>query len=280
MKPTLLTKSQHYITQPAWLPMMAGYVSCGSWQDMRVEATSAKVCASEQNTYQFNEKTNEYCFLKQDNTGDYYVCDESCIAGWVYPSSLVLHALGAVGVMVLDILAIVYRVLQLPYNLLTANFMGVLVNTQQVGLRVLNCAIKPLQWTGLVLSVLLGVWYPNSRDKIYASLERDMYLGVFSLGPVAPVVRQVEGEEPSISELVDLANEIYSKMFPGVFPHYRYTASMHAVGAQSMSQKLRKNIGLMSLFEDKTLRDTLSQNVLTMKEGDTLEQSQVRMIPS
>ena len=177
---------QRYITQPAWLPKVHDYVAKNTWRDMRVETTATKISAAGQDKYRFSKSRRLYSF-KTSSTGAYYVCSDGFNDQVRYALGLITHLFGVVSMMVLDVLAAGYVLLQLPYNVLTGNGQGAYTNIEQGLVRLTNCLAKPLQWGELLLSIMVRIWHADSADKMYLSLERDMYLGVFNFGPLVPL---------------------------------------------------------------------------------------------
>lgn len=272
---TLYTKIQDYVTQSTWLPKINNYTPHSTWSDTRVEAIDAKIHSAQQDKYDFTATTNQYCFSKQNNTGFYYLCDESYHAVARY-YSLVPHAFGVLSMMVLDVVAIIYNTPRLFYNLLTGNPTSALANLQQICFRVINFLTKPFQWAGLMLSVVLGIFYPDNRDKTYVNIERDIYLGVFSFGPFIPLDTQEDGaKEPLLSELVHQAKEI---SLHSCFKQYQSYKSVDRGVLARISDSLYVNRAEPCEIENKATQNTLVDKACAMKEGETIEDLQLRVL--
>ena len=264
-----------YITQPAWLPRVIDLV--GAWGNMHVETVeietvATKISLEDKDCYNFIQSINEICF-KKHSAGGYYVSGQS--HGTIgYLVSLITHLFGALSMMVLDILALTTNLMRLPYNVLTGDFKAAYINLEQAIIRLISCAAKPLQWGGLFLSVLVGIWHADTRDQVYVSIERDMYFDVFHFGPIVPLIRRDDGGyEPLLSEVAVKADEINAFARRACFSHRIYSGvSQENINALNNSVTARCNLsgeGQQTVLEDK-LRQ--------MEKGETLENTTVRLV--
>ena len=272
MTSTLFFSSmQRYITQPAWLPKVHDYVAKNTWRDMRVETTATKISAAGQDKYQFSKSTREYSF-KRSSTGAYCVYTNRFNDPVRYALDLIIpHLFGVVSMMVLDVLAAGYALLQLPYNVLTVNGQGAYTNIEQGLIRLTNCLAKPLQWGGLLLSIMVRIWHADSADKMYLSLERDMYLGVFNFGPLVPLLDKQDdcADESLLSELVSkapLANYGGNSMYFAEADQACITAALNIPGRDTLSS------------EDQNAQTALLGKLGQMKDGDTLEDTRISLV--
>ena len=260
-----------YVTQPAWLPRTIGLA--GAWGNMNVETVATKISLEDKDSYAFTKLINQYCF-KKHSSGGYYVCDQAQPNTIDYSLSLITHLFGASSMMVLDILALATNLRRLPYNVLTGDFKAAYINLEQAIIRLISCAAKPLQWGGLFLSVFVGIWHADTRDLVYVSIERDMYLDVFHFGPIVPLIRQEDGaSEPLLSELVDKADE--------VTPSKRRMTSYGSYGGVSKeSFSSHPNFfGPAGCDQsDKGQQAAFFNALEQMGEGETLENTTVRLV--
>jgi hypothetical protein len=276
MASTLFFSSmQRYITQSAWLPKVHDYVAKNTWRDLHVETTATKISAAGQDKYRFSKSTNYYSF-KRSSTGAYCVYTNRFNDPVRYALDLIIpHLFGVVSMMVLDVLAAGYALLQLPYNVLTVNGQGAYTNIEQGLIRLTNCLAKPLQWGGLLLSIMVRMWHADSADKMYLSLERDMYLGVFNFGPLVPLLdKQDDGADESLlSELVSKANSEAPEAYNG-------RNSMHFAEANQACITKALNIPSRDTLssEDQNAQTALLGKIGQMKDGDTLEDIRISLV--
>lgn len=265
---------QRYITQPAWLPKVHDYVAKNTWRDMRVETTATKISAAGQDKYEFTKSTSQYSF-KKNSTGAYYVYGQWYNVSLTYALSLVTHLFGVVSMMVLDVLAAGYALLQLPYNVLTVNGQGAYTNIEQGLIRLTNCLAKPLQWGGLLLSIMVRMWHADSADKVYLSLERDMYLGVFNFGPLVPLLdKQDDGADESLlSELVSKANSKtpWAK-YARNYMSFAEANQACITGALNIPNRDTRS------SEDQNAQTALLGKLGQMEDGDTLEDTRISLV--
>ncbi len=265
---------QRYITQPAWLPKVHDYVTMNIWRDMRVEKTATKIYAAGQDEYVFTKSISQYSF-KKNSAGAYYVYGQWYYNSLTYARCLIVHLFCAASMMVLDVFAAGYAVLQLPFNLLTGNMKRVYKNIEQGLIRFANCLAKPVQWGGLLLSVMVRIWHADSGDKVYLSLERDMYLGVLNFGPLVPLLdKQEEGaDEPLLSELVSNADVVTPWAKRG-----GDNMNFEKANQACITRVLNSADHDTTSAEDQNAPTALIGKLGLMVEGETLEATMVRLV--
>lgn len=176
IKKTVLSKLVDHITGHAVLPRVQDY-TIGTWKDGTVEEKKTQIRSKSGSTYDYSEEVNRYAFVQEERTGVQYLYNQAYWQKPLHQFGTVGHIFGVIAMMLVDILAVGYSAVKTGYSLLTGNVSGMLTNVQQIAIRLINCAIKPLQWGGLLLCNLLGVMGGGySFSKLYASIERDIYL--------------------------------------------------------------------------------------------------------
>ena len=296
-KKTWMQKIQNYITQSTWLPRISYYTPDSVWRNYRVETIDSKVHVVAKDKYDFTSKTKKYCFIKFDTTGSYYYCEEDYAQHFFYANEdkrlihliprnpngidgywiayhsfgLVTHLFGVVGMMVLDVLAAIYTAPQLFYNLLTGNLTCALADARQVCLRTVNFLVKPLLWGGFVWSFLVGIFNTESAHKIYLGIEHDVYLGVFSLGPFTHLDVQENRENEPLLDLVNQVDEIC--------PYTAYTNEKKFQHLRSLNVNNLKYVSDQCYLDEKlSTQNVIAAKAPDMKEGDTFEDSQLRVV--
>ncbi len=197
IKKTVLSKLVDHITGPAVLPRVQDY-TIGTWKDGTVEVKKTQIRAKSGSKYDYREEVKKYSFVQEERTGVQYLYNQAYWQKPLHQFGIVGHIFGVIAMMLVDILAACYSAIKTGYSLLTGNLSGMLTNVQQIAIRLINCAIKPLQWGGLLLCNLLGVIGGGySFSKLYASIERDIYLEeepVFAQ-LLIPVATEVQGRK-------------------------------------------------------------------------------------